>query len=204
MSHLITATKLQDAYIVEYLLEQPDTSVNFQDRSGSTALMYAVRNSDAEIVELLLLSISRSLLNVNIQDNNGGTALIHASIEGNVEIVRLLLLSILRNPVDVNIQDNNGYTALMYAISIGDREIVELLLENGADVNIETNWGDTAISIAQDNDNIEILGDAYSEAVDFELALLCRDIESKSPLVDRKLFRLIKKGYSLRSPRDYM
>lgn len=44
--------------------------------------------------------------------------------------------------------DESGSTALMWACYDQKLEIVELLLENGADVNIVSNTGDTALTIA--------------------------------------------------------
>src|SRR6266487_2150183 len=42
----------------------------------------------------------------------------------------------------------NGYTPLMYAAARGDSKMVELLLRNGADVNMVSEEGDTAIELA--------------------------------------------------------
>ncbi|MGD8499208.1 MAG: ankyrin repeat domain-containing protein [Phycisphaerales bacterium] len=42
-------------------------------------------------------------------------------------------------------------------IPVGDREVVELLIASGADVNIETNRGQTPLDIAERLGNTEIV-----------------------------------------------
>jgi hypothetical protein len=49
---------------------------------------------------------------------------------------------------DPNLVADNGYTPLMYATMRGDGKMIGLLLRNGADVNIMSKTGDTAIELA--------------------------------------------------------
>ena len=49
---------------------------------------------------------------------------------------------------DPNLRADNGYTPLMYAAARGDAKMCELFLRNGADVNIMSSEGDTAIELA--------------------------------------------------------
>jgi ankyrin repeat protein len=53
--------------------------------------------------------------------------------------------------------DESGSTALMWACYDEKLEIVELLLENGADVNIVSNTGDTALTIAIREEHVAIV-----------------------------------------------
>ena len=111
-------------------------------------------NGDIQRVRELL----DSGVDPNFQNRFGMTALMMASAWGYTEIVRLLL----EKGADPNIQSRNmvlydfGDTALMYATLEGETEIVRLLLENGANPNIINNNGNTALSLALDNEHTEI------------------------------------------------
>src|SRR6266581_1029161 len=55
---------------------------------------------------------------------------------------------ILSQNFDPNLVAENGYTPLMYAAARGDAKMVDLLLRNGADVNMVSGDGDTATELA--------------------------------------------------------
>lgn len=82
------------------------------------------------------------------------TGLMHALLKGNTEIVSILL----EVGADPNIQDNFGYYPLMGAIypppSI---EVINILLEAGADPNIKDKEGRTAIDMAEDYGDEEVI-----------------------------------------------
>ena len=49
---------------------------------------------------------------------------------------------------DINVQDDKGYTPLMYAITNHNLQMVEFLVEQGADINLNNNEGDSPLKIA--------------------------------------------------------
>ena len=55
-----------------------------------------------------------------------------------------------------NIQSNSG-TPLRTACLRGKKEIVELLIANGADINVKDNAGKTALDIARQRGHTEIV-----------------------------------------------
>ena len=57
----------------------------------------------------------------------------------------------------MNAVDIGENTALMYAVRKGYAEIARLLIEAGADVNMRTDWGTTALQDAKDNEQIDIV-----------------------------------------------
>lgn len=63
------------------------TDINYKDKYGYTALMYASENEHTNIVEILL----ENNADPNTQDKIGNTALIYASYYGHTDIVRILL-----------------------------------------------------------------------------------------------------------------
>ncbi|WP_240929404.1 ankyrin repeat domain-containing protein [Streptomyces coryli] len=90
----------------------------------------------------------------------GGTSLIPAGEHGHVEYIR----EVTTNPkidVDIDHVNNLGWTALLEAVILGDggerhQESVKLLLEGGADKNIEDKNGMTALDHAEDKGQDEI------------------------------------------------
>ena len=64
----------------------------------------------------------------------------------------------IRVNIRINDADENGDTALMYAVQNNNIELVRLLLENGADVNIENEQAETALHYAAEQQvNLQIL-----------------------------------------------
>jgi uncharacterized protein len=78
--------------------------------------------------------------------NKGEIKLVEQSIKG----------GFLKKPVDINTKNEDGKTALMIAIDRRQPEIVKLLIEKGADLNVQDKHGNTALTftilnIAQSN-----------------------------------------------------
>nr|GMD38336.1 integrin-linked protein kinase 1-like [Ipomoea batatas] len=70
---------------------------------------------------------------------DSGIRLMYSANEGDLEGMKELLES----GTSVNFRDIDGRTALHVAACQGHRDVVELLLGNGAEVNVEDRWGST-------------------------------------------------------------
>ncbi len=69
-----------------------------------------------------------------------------------------IVLSFLKKEeININYSDVDGYTALCHACRVGSRDIIKILIENGADVCVMTNQGETPLHIAANYGNKEIL-----------------------------------------------
>jgi ankyrin repeat protein len=75
-------------------------------------------------------------LDVNMRDNKQQTAL-HKACEykQNIDTARFLI----NKDVNINVKDNDGFTALHLACMNGYTALAKILIDNGADVNIESN-----------------------------------------------------------------
>ena len=93
--------------------------------------------------------------NPNLLDENNVSLLMKAAKAGNDWEVKQLLLS----GADVNLKDNQNWTALMYAVRFQENtNVVKLLIDAGAQVDVENSFGNSAFIIAAYyNNNPEIL-----------------------------------------------
>jgi ankyrin repeat protein len=107
--------------------------INARQSDGSTALLWAVYEADADRVSTLL----KAGADVSIGNEFGATPLSEAARTGNTRILAMLLKA-GANPRAVN---QEGETALHTVARTGNIESAKLLLKAGANVNARENWG---------------------------------------------------------------
>jgi ankyrin repeat protein len=123
------------------LLVSSNAIVDAADIYGMTPLYKAVLNSDDSLTRLFL----EKGANPDVVDVNGGTPLITAV--GRVYVTGCALL--LQHKANPNYKDRKGRTALHYATSRqGYARITELLLNSGADPNIQDDYALTPLAYA--------------------------------------------------------
>jgi len=138
------------------LLAAKGADVNAKNGFGDTALMYAASFGNVETLQLLLAKGA----DVNVVDATdvarvkngpialgGFTALHYAAPYGGAATVQLLLDA----GAKVNVQEVRGMTPLMLAIGTDrpDIGVIRLLLARGADKNIQSKDGETALGWAK-------------------------------------------------------
>ena len=112
--------------------------VNVAQPDGTTALHWAVREDDVEMVDLLI----RAGANVKAANRFGATPLSLAATNGNGAIVE----KILAGREDANaVVSVTGDTAFMIAARTGKTDAIESFLKHGADVNKTNHDGQTAL-----------------------------------------------------------
>jgi actin-related protein len=109
------------------LTEKVEINAGDPNNEGMTALHFASRYGNSEIVETLLQNPD---LDVNNQDDFGKTALHWAA--GNEKSIQAVS-KLVENGININGKDRLGRTALHYAAQQGNDEIVSLLIKAGAD-----------------------------------------------------------------------
>ncbi len=171
---LLAAIKRRDTKKAADLIKK-GADLNAADKSGKTALMWAARRGNKEIVNLLLSRLAIA----NKKDKAGGIALMYA-LEGYretskkdpaaadyLEIIKALLLRC----DDVNCRDryyNTNDALLMYAVRAICPDAVKFLLSHGAQVNYKNREGQTALEMAE---KIYIWDFKYSKTFDSKPAL---------------------------------
>jgi ankyrin repeat protein len=103
----------------------------------SSEFFQATRNGDIAFIKAHLTKAE-----IEVRDGRGATPLMHAAAFGNLETLKLLLDA----GADLNAQNNFDATALLWAGR--DPEKALLLIERGANVNVQSRQGRTPLMIA--------------------------------------------------------
>ncbi|MHC4477688.1 MAG: ankyrin repeat domain-containing protein [Planctomycetota bacterium] len=148
-AHVLSrASESGDVDIVRYIVSQGPVDVSSPYvRGGPTPLHYAIRHDNMAIFMILL----EDGADVNKETRRYVTPLMWAVRAEKLQHVNLLLA----NGADIN-KVSNDVTALHIATSIGSASMVEFLLDNGADVNIDSGSGCRPIHVAAWRDRVEI------------------------------------------------
>lgn len=144
-SLIVAATSGYDG-VVELLLAH-DADAGIRDQSGGSALVNALYFGHTRSVELLLGKLAP------LEKQDGEELLLLAAGLGHDAIIRLLV----RAGVDVNGRGLKQRTALMAAATFEQPQVMKVLLELGADPLARDDAGITAMDIACEQGNDEIL-----------------------------------------------
>nr|XP_037287714.1 uncharacterized protein LOC119180690 [Rhipicephalus microplus] len=129
--------------------------VNMADVNGNTAIHYAVSHGNFDVVSILLDS---KVCDVSKQNKAGYTCIMLVSLAEIKNDTHRLVVQRLFQLGDVNTKAmQNGQTALMLAASHGRLEMIKLLLDAGAEPNVQDNDGSTALMCAAEHGYIEIV-----------------------------------------------
>ncbi len=150
---LLASAAGEDPKAVETLLDQ-GVPVNTCDAQGRTALHAAAGRSRTRVIAVLL----KKGADVNAKDKTGKTPLMEAAEcawalpEVQVEAIRMLLAAgaKVNEACSKEGGDHSGWTPLHFAASSGSLEAARVLIEKGADVNLKTAKGETALALAED------------------------------------------------------
>ena len=162
---VVDAAKSGNGGAVVSLLQQK-ADVNAAEPDGTTAISWAVRQDDVEMVDRLI----KAGANVKAANRYGVTPLYLAALNGNPDVV----VKLLKAGAGANDAVTEGETALMTASRSGHLTAVKVLLEGGATVDARENWrGQTALMWAAAEGHPDVIK---------ELAAHGADVNAKSTL----------------------
>ncbi|XP_055938556.1 uncharacterized protein LOC129968567 isoform X2 [Argiope bruennichi] len=129
--------------------------VNLADANGNTALHYAISYGNFDVVSIL---IDSKVCDVNKKNKAGYTSIMLVALADMKNDAHHYVVQRIFSIGDINIKaTQNGQTALMLAVSHGKKDIVKMLLEAGAEVNLQDKDGSTALMCAAEHGHIEIV-----------------------------------------------
>jgi ankyrin repeat protein len=149
MLNLDMIQNLDFVELKEYLLSHPNDLNTILDETGGTCLHYAAWGNYLELADLLVRDLAD---NVSRQDKDGGTPL-HYAAYGAVKVTKLLIGA----DTDINCQDSEGNTPMHFAVFKKQYEIVKILLEAGAKYDVKAGDGDTALDLANKENDTHII-----------------------------------------------
>ena len=129
------------APLVDFLIQQ-GFDVNETDKSGDTALNYAVVFQQPEMAQLLILNRAE----MATKRVDGITTLMQAVQLGSPRMVQVLGL----HPDGVNHRAQDGWTALYFAIRRKDESILRYLLSRGACIDTVDSYQQTPLDFAKE------------------------------------------------------
>ena len=122
---------------------------HFQDKNLATVLIRAVCNNRANIAD----KFPKCMVGLDDQDKNGRTALHHCILKNDLNFAK----SLVEGGCDMNIPDQFKFTPLIQAVLKERTELVRFLVQAGANMNFKDCDGETALEIAQESKNKEII-----------------------------------------------
>lgn len=168
-SDLMKACWTKDIEQVRKLLAENPDSLWQVEETGDTVLHFAARRRRDIAIFQLLLSQG---MDVHVVNKSGETVFHIAAAANNYDLVKYLLdkncftadsLTATGEAESVEMHETkivfnkNPHTALHIAAEKGFKDIAELLLEHGADVNLQDGKGDTSLHYAARNFDAEMI-----------------------------------------------
>ena len=134
------------------MLEADPTLVNQYDSQGFTAVHWAAKKGDVDLLRLLYGS--GAALNLPALTEDKMLPIHWASSDGRIGAIRFFL----DHKQDVNAQDNNGCTPVVIAAQHNKANAVAFFVKNGADMTLTDKDGDSALHWAAYKGWLELVG----------------------------------------------
>lgn len=159
------ARNLQSGVVIGQLVKHHGADINALDDRGFHVADYAMQALNGPVLQNVLTHLERSTEGFKPVEKLLVNA-VYASPEiehedGSSFVRRGIFLSILktlpRHPQLLDGKDEEGNTALMVAAATGQEDVVEILLQMGANPNIQNNNGETALMLAVGEKQTDII-----------------------------------------------
>ncbi|MGY8688601.1 MAG: ankyrin repeat domain-containing protein [Verrucomicrobiales bacterium] len=132
LAHAIMLGNLDSVKKLLLRIQNPNVMIKDPDGKEAHALLKATQERDGTLLRLLLTHPS---IDVNVRDETGRTPLHYAIRQDDLLFVRALLSG--KQQPDPNLASNDGEIPIDFAVKSRRSGAVELLLENGANPEVE-------------------------------------------------------------------
>ena len=150
--------------LVEHLITKHPQDVNANGGHYLRPLVAALAGEHFQTADLL----RRNGADADVRGRSGMTPLHAAASSGNFEVTRILIEYI---PTDINARDEDEWTPLLWASgrhNFKDGSALRLLLEHGADINVQNRVGRTPLHRASFNGALEVVRLLLEHGADVE------------------------------------
>jgi hypothetical protein len=151
--------------LVEHLITKHPQDVNADGGYYVQPLVAALAGEHFQTADLL----HHNGAHPDVRGQSGRNPLHAAAFSGNLEVVRIL---IEYDPADINARDESGSTPLLWASgghNFKDGSVLRLLLEHGADINVQNRLGWTPLHLASINGALEVVRLLLEHGADVEV-----------------------------------
>jgi hypothetical protein len=132
--------------------------LNLVSINGRTALTQAIKSKNDYLVDLIIDKGKDNVINMR---DSWHEPIFYAIFRRNIHAVAKIISSF----EDVNRQDITGNTALHDSVLSGNLHFVEIAMAYGININIKNTEGKTALDIAKDKNNQEMINRLENEFI---------------------------------------
>lgn len=185
--------------LVKMLLDK-GADINAADYQGMSPLMHAIKWGMFEVAYFLI----QQGADVNLPSDDGSTPLMQMAYnsfemdheeEERDKIFMQTLVLMINSGAEIDAKSNDGDTALLCSLETQmDKRIVKLLLERGADTNVENDIGETPLNLAVQRNHHEVLNDLLSFGTDinYKNTKNMTALDYAESLTDRRCYNILK------------
>lgn len=148
---LIQAIEMEQDDLIELIISNPKTNLNYVAPNGETALWVALETENSKITQRLL----KQKPNLDIKLKDSGDTLLHLlSRKGQTTLINKFYSQLAKN---LNSQNAMGETPLMTAIVFEQTSAVKFLLSKKPDLTLKNSTNQTTYDLAKKIKNKSIL-----------------------------------------------
>ena len=143
LSGLHVAASYGLVQLIDVFLQQSKVRLDIKDDHGQTAMLYAAKQGHTPVVELL----SQKGAQIDVRDNiHLRSALSWATLNGHTSVVKWLISQ--NGKVNINSFDYQHSTPLHLAFERHHYDVVDILVAQGASLNLVDQWQRTQAQLA--------------------------------------------------------
>jgi len=133
---------------LQWLLKQPDIAINQRNKANESPLMFAAIKCDEAAVKAIVTS--------GAAINHPGWTPLHYAAACGAPNAPALVQFLLANHAYIDAESPNGSTPLMLAAQYGNPATVQLLVDEGADLDVRNERSLSAVDFAERRDNPDV------------------------------------------------